>query len=182
MLAHRPRAAVAQAIIEALIVGVVEALVLQRPFKVPVDLGHEAEVRPLVTHSLSSPGPKRLGPNAPGALEDVRQHQHRHVAAHAVALTGDLHEFVSHGVLRRWITIVQLEGVGPAWEKRIAPKRQQHIALGPFDPGIVLWSPRKGKFRPLDEVLRMILNPRVAESHMVRYKIKHQPQAALAKP
>ena len=48
MLAHRPRVPLAQAVVEPFVVGVIESLLLQRPFQVPVDLGHEAEVRILL--------------------------------------------------------------------------------------------------------------------------------------
>ena len=45
VLAHRARRAGAQAIVEALVVGEVEPLLLQRPLEVPVGLGDEQELR-----------------------------------------------------------------------------------------------------------------------------------------
>ena len=92
VLADRPDVAVAQPIVQPLVVGVVESLLLQRPFEIPVDLGHEAEAGRLLAHARGGSRPEGLRAEAPRPLEHVGQHQHRHVAAHAVALSGDLHE------------------------------------------------------------------------------------------
>jgi hypothetical protein len=89
MLAHRPRLAAAEAVVEAFVVRVVEPLLLQLPLEVPVDLGHEAEARHPLPHPPRRIGPEGRRPAAPGPLEDVGQDEHRHVAAHAVALPGD---------------------------------------------------------------------------------------------
>ena len=43
MLAHRSRLAFSQPVVEAFVVGVVEALLVHRPFEIPIDLCHEAE-------------------------------------------------------------------------------------------------------------------------------------------
>src|SRR5215831_1223672 len=71
MLSHRAGMAVAQAVVESLIVGIVEPLLLQRPFQVPVNLGHEAETRRLLAHTLRCLGPKGFGLDTPGTLKDV---------------------------------------------------------------------------------------------------------------
>jgi len=81
VLAHEPRVSLAQPVVEALVVGVVEALLHHRRLGVPVD---------------------------PGAFEDLRQNQHRHVAAHGVALLGDHQQFADHRLLRRRIRVVEL--------------------------------------------------------------------------
>ena len=47
VLAHRARRAVLEAVVEPLVVGVVEPLLLQRPLEVPVHLGDEQEPRRL---------------------------------------------------------------------------------------------------------------------------------------
>src|SRR5262245_62289691 len=52
VLAHGPGLTGMEAIVEPLVVCVVEALLLQRPLEVPVDLGHEAEVRHSLPHAL----------------------------------------------------------------------------------------------------------------------------------
>ena len=53
MLADGPGMAFAEAVVEPLVVGVVEALLLERPFQVPVDLGHEAEAGMLAARTRS---------------------------------------------------------------------------------------------------------------------------------
>ena len=91
---HRGGVLVGEPVVEALVVAVVESLLLQRPLAIPVGLRDEDEVgmdvlddrdrrRPVL---VSGPRPATC---APRALEDVVHHQHRHVAAHAVALSGD---------------------------------------------------------------------------------------------
>ena len=45
MLPRRSRVTLAQPIVQSLVVGVVEPLLLHGPFEVPVDLRHEAESR-----------------------------------------------------------------------------------------------------------------------------------------
>ena len=85
MLAHRPGVTLAQPIVEPFIVGVIESLLLHRPFPVPVDFGHELEVRMFASYRLGGLGPEEISVDAPRAFEHVGQDQHRHVAAHAVA-------------------------------------------------------------------------------------------------
>src|SRR5205823_3197630 len=59
MLAHRPGMMVAEAVVESFVVGVVETLLLQGPFQVPVDLGHEQKARNPFAHALGSLWPKQ---------------------------------------------------------------------------------------------------------------------------
>ena len=138
VLAHRPGVPVAEAVVQPLVVGVIEALLLQRPFQVPVDLGHEAEVRDTLAHAPGRLRPEGLGLDAPGPLEDVGQDQHGHVAAHAVALPGDLHQLADHRLLRGRVAVVELQRVRPAGEVRIAPVGQEQVAALALDPGVVL--------------------------------------------
>ena len=86
VLANRPRMLLAQAVVEPLVVRVIESLLLHRPFEIPVDFGHEAEAGDLLANLRDDARPERLRPAAPRALEDVGQDEHGHVAAHAVAL------------------------------------------------------------------------------------------------
>ena len=84
----------AQTVVQALVVGVVEALLLQRPFEVPVDLNHEEEAWGALAHPPSRLRPEQRCPLARDAFEDVGQDQHGHVATDAVALAGDFQEDV----------------------------------------------------------------------------------------
>ena len=57
MLAHRPGVTLAEAVVQPFVVRVIESLLLQRPFQVPVGLGHEAGVGNLLPYT-----PGRLRP------------------------------------------------------------------------------------------------------------------------
>src|SRR5262249_28676097 len=63
--AYGPRMPIAQPVVQPLVIGVVEALLLHRPFQIPVDLGHEQEFRMLLPNRGDCPWPERLGPVAP---------------------------------------------------------------------------------------------------------------------
>ena len=120
MLAHGPGVVVAEAVVQPLVVGVVEPLLLHRPLEVPIDFGHEAEAGHPLADALRRLGPEERGAAAPGALEHIGQDEHRHVAANAVALAGDPDELADHRLLRRRIAVVELQRVGPAGEIRVA--------------------------------------------------------------
>src|SRR5436190_14955282 len=51
VLAYRTGASLAEAIIKSLVVSVIESLLLERPFEVPVNLGKEAKVRMTFAHA-----------------------------------------------------------------------------------------------------------------------------------
>ena len=119
MLAHRPGVTLAQAVVQPLVVGVIESLLLHRPFPVPVDLGHELEVRMFAPHGLGCLRPEEVSPDAPSAFEHVGQDQHGHVAAHAVALPGDSLQLADHRLLQFRVAVVELQGVGPALKVRV---------------------------------------------------------------
>src|SRR6516225_7209154 len=76
-------------LIEALIVTIGKTLLLQGPFEIPIHLSHKGEVRIFLVDRRGRLRPERLRRQSPSALEYVRQKQHRHVAAYAVALAGD---------------------------------------------------------------------------------------------
>src|SRR5262245_114997 len=79
MLPYRSGTALAQAIVETLVVRVVEPLLLHGPFEVPIDLGHEAEPRAPRAYRSYRLGPEERRATSPGAREDVGQDQHRHI-------------------------------------------------------------------------------------------------------
>ena len=89
MLAHRSGLPLTQAVVQPFVVGVIEPLLLQRPFQVPVDLGHAQEVRIFPPHGLGCLRPEEVSPDAPTPFEHVGQDEHGHVAAHAIAWPGD---------------------------------------------------------------------------------------------
>jgi hypothetical protein len=87
------RVVIAQPVVQTLVVGVVEPLLLERVLHVPVDFGEQQKIGRLRLHLGDGRGPELdAGPvelPAPRAQENVVREQHRHVAAHAVATPGD---------------------------------------------------------------------------------------------
>ncbi len=126
-------------------------------------------------------GQKR-GALAPCPLEHVGQNEHRHVASHTIALTGDLHQLADHRFLRGGIRVVELQGVGPSGEIRIAAIGEKKISCLAFHPGVIKRCAGKIQFRAGDEILGMFLHPRMIQPHVIRDKIEHQSQPAVAKP
>jgi hypothetical protein len=169
---------VAQAIVESLVVGVIEPLLLERPFEVPVDLGHEGEAGSVLAHSPCGVGPEGLRANIPRPFEHVGEHQHGHVAADAVALTGDFDQFRDHGVLGGWIAVIELQRVGPGREVRIPPVGEHTIAARSLDPRIVLRRASQVSFGALHVVLGVLFHPRMIQTGVVGHEIEEQPQAA----
>src|SRR5262245_25447152 len=53
VIADRPGVMLAQPIVESLVIGVIETLLLQGPFEIPVGLRHERELRNNLTNTLS---------------------------------------------------------------------------------------------------------------------------------
>ena len=82
--------------------------------------------------------PEGLRLYSPGPFKDIRKHKHRHVAAHAVALPGNLQQLPDHRFLRGRVAIVELKGIRPARKVRVAPMGQKQIAALALDPRIVL--------------------------------------------
>src|SRR6185503_3152839 len=86
MFAHGAGMAVAQAIVEPLVVGVIKPLLLESPFLIPIDFGHEAEIGMVLSDRMRGARPKEQRPLTPRAIENFGQDEHGHVAAQTVAL------------------------------------------------------------------------------------------------
>ena len=138
VLAHGPSVLLSQSVVQALVVGVVEALLLQRPFHVPVDLGHEQEVRMFPSHGLGRLRPEGIGPDAPGAFEHSGHDEHGHVAAHAIALAGDSLQLADHCLLQFRVGIVELQRVGPTVKVRVSAVGEQQRPVFRFHPAVIL--------------------------------------------
>ena len=183
MLAHRPGVALAEAVVQAFVVGVIESLLLHRPFAIPVDLRHELEVRMVPPHGLDGLRPERLRPDAPRAFEDVGQDQHGHVAAHAVALPGDPHQFADHRLLQLRVAIIELQRVGPAVEVRVPAVRQHQRPVVPWARGRSCCGEQSQiVLAARDEVVRVLVDPRVIRGHVVGDEVEHQLQSACVQP
>src|SRR5688572_13624266 len=66
MLADWPHVTVVKAIVQALVVGVVEALLVHLRFTVPIHFGHETEFRRAPAHPLRRLGPEQWRTTTPG--------------------------------------------------------------------------------------------------------------------
>ena len=169
----------AQAVVEPLVVRVVEALLQHRPLEVPVDLGHEAESRRARPNALGHPRPEQRRPAAPGPLEDVGQDEHRHVAPHAVALPADLQQLVLHRLLRGRVAVVQLERVRPPARSRGRGRRPGSGRPPPLHPRVVLRRPRQVELGSSNVVLGVALDPRVVQRGVIGDEVEHEPKTAL---
>jgi hypothetical protein len=120
------RVALAEEVVQLLVVDEVEAFLVQPVLQPPVRLGEEQEARLAREHGRDRRPPealqRRLRPQAafPCPRKDVRQHEHGHVAADAVALGGDAAEDLLHGLASGAARVVDLGGVGPGREVRVA--------------------------------------------------------------
>ena len=124
-------------------------------------------------------GPEERSATTPGALEDVGQDEHGHVAPHAVALHGDLQKLAAHGVLRCRIAVIELQRVGLAAAVRIASVREHPVDAAYTKTRVVLRRLRQVGLGAGEEVLRVCFDPRMIRRHVVGDKIEHQSQAAI---
>ena len=167
-------------VVEPLVVAVVEALLLERVLEVPVGLGQEHEVASASLDGIDQRRPVLpvgTGPRAiaPGALEHVVHHQHRHVAPHAVALVGDGRDGVGGGAPEIGRERVQLDDVRPRREVRVAAVGEHAIPDADEGRGVA----REVLVIALHEVLGVRRGPRMVGRDVVRHEVEQQPEAAL---
>src|SRR6516164_10697588 len=176
--ADRPGMAVSQAVVKPLVVTIVEALLVQGPFEVPINLGHKGEGRIFLADRRGRLRPEWVRRQSPSALKNVRQQQHRHVAAHTVALAGNADQLVDPRLLQFGIGVVELQGIRPARKVGIAPIGQYLRSAVGLDPQVVRRCLRQRLLAAVDIELGMGLDPRMVRGGMVRHEIEHQLDAA----
>ena len=125
-----------------------------------------------VQYSWSGDG---AGPFAPRAREDVVQHQHRHVAAHAVGLLGDVDQRVGRGLAQAGRERVELGDVRPRREVRVAAAGDDGVA----DREEARRLAGEVVGGALDEVLGMVDEPGVVGGDVVGHEVDEQPHPAL---
>src|SRR4030095_12453188 len=96
---------------------------------------------------------------APGARDDVGQHEHGHVAADAIALARDALEHREHCLAKPRVAVVDLERVGPAREIRVAPVGEDEGPAIGDDAAVVLRLARQVVVAAAHVVLRMLAGP-----------------------
>src|SRR6201999_3542179 len=97
----------------------------------------------------------RQGPIAPRAAKDLWLDQHGHVAADAVAAIRHAPELGDHRLAQPGVAIVELDGVGPPREVRVAAEGQDLAAARGRERAPVLRLALLVVLRALDEVLRV---------------------------
>ena len=157
MQAHALRALVLQTVVQPLVVAEIEAVLLQLPLHVPVGFGNEQEVRVGAldrrNHVVPVLGRGSVpGAAAPGPLEHVVQQQHRHVAANAVALSGNVGQGFDHRLAQAGLKGIQLQDVRPGRKVGIASAGQKVIVYLNVGPGRVLRVPAAS----VNEVVEML--------------------------
>ena len=95
MLPYRLDLSMFQPVIQPLIVAIVESLLLQFPFEIPVRFSHKEELPMAPSYGGDQLGPilsRRLltGPLPPRPFKDRIDEQHCHIAPHAVALCREI--------------------------------------------------------------------------------------------
>ncbi len=181
-----------EAVVQALVIGVIEALLLKRPFQVPVDFGQEDEfrvggagagdgLRPErgVNGRRAVGGQRLLAPDAPN---DVGQQQHRHVAADGVAAVGHAQQLADHGAAQGGGAVVELHRVGPAGEVGVAAVGQDARAVARRDPAVVMRLARQVAVVASQVILRVFPHPGVVDGRVVGHEVQEQAQAAAAQP
>ena len=82
--------------------------------------------------------PERVRRNLPGALENLGQQQHRHVAAQTVAFAGNGEQLVDPRCLQLGVGVIELQRVRPPGKIGIAPIRQNLGSVVGIDPQVIL--------------------------------------------
>src|SRR5215217_1524810 len=123
-----------KAVVEAFVVTVIKPLLLKLPFLVPVRLSHEENVGMTLPHSLDHFRPvlffrTRPCTMSPCALEDGRHEQHRHIAAHPVALCGKRSKSLGGRLPQTGVKTVELHHIGPGCKVWV-PSEGQDLATG----------------------------------------------------
>jgi hypothetical protein len=178
MAVHRVGALVQQPVVEAFVVAVVEPLLLQGPFEVPVGLGDEQEVGVALADLGDRVRPEVLGrcrarPFAPGLREHVGHQQHGHVAAHAVRLVGDRGEGVDGRRAQLVAEGVELDDVRPGREVGVAASGED-LAAGLQEGGGVAGQVVGGA---LDQAAGAFGQPGVVGGDVVGDVVEDQPDA-----
>ena len=174
VLANRPRLALLEAVVQPLVIAVGKTLLLQGPFKIPVDLGHEGKVGIFRVNRCRCFGPERFRGISPGALTDFRQHQHRHIAAYAVAFPRYFDQFLDPRRLQFGIAIIELQRIRPAGKVGVTAVSQDPRSVIGLNPYVIVRSSRQRGFIALHVKIGTGSDPGVIRCGVVRYIVQHQ--------
>ncbi len=169
-----------QAIVQPLVVAVVEPLLLKFPLEIPVGFCDEQDLRISIAHGSDEFDP--IFPprflacaGSPRPLEDGIHHEHGHVATHPVALFGNGKHRCGGSLAQRGTERIELSHILPRREIRIPAVRDDRTTRLEELPRFLGQIAR----RALNEILRMIHDPRMVWRNVVRNEIKDQSHAAI---
>ena len=114
-----------QAIVEPLVIAKIKAALLQFPLEIPVGLRDKQKILVRFLDRGNDRVPVFLGRSiagslSPGALKDLIEQKHRHIAANPVALRCNVRDRVDHGLAKTRLEGVQLHYIRPGGEVGIA--------------------------------------------------------------
>ena len=179
VVAHGRRRLVEETVVEPLVVAVVEAELQQLPLEVPVGLGGEQHLRVDGSDGgddlrpVLAPG-HRTWSVSPCPSEHVVEHQHGHVAPHAIGQAADVDEGVDGGLPEPGSEGVELGDVGPWREVGVAPAGDHGVADGEE----LARRPRQVLDVAEDEVVRSVAEPGVIGGDVVGDEVDDEPGAS----
>jgi len=176
--------AVHQCIQNALVVGVIEAQLDQSRLQPPIRFGNEHELGMLAAHFADCFLPefaiRFVGGDSPGRAKHVAQKQHGDVAAHAVAALGESAKRGDVRIARGTTAQIDLHGVGPALEIRIAAMGEDAFdSVGPEVDEPIRGRLAKVADRSLDEPVGVLVEPQVVAPQVIADEVEDQPKAHL---
>src|SRR6516162_6678097 len=171
-----------QTVIESLVIAEVEPVLLQFPLKVPIRLRYEEEAGMLSFHRRDDVSPvlcrgSEARATPPGAFEDCIQQKHRHVATYAVALAGYVPQSCDHCLSQPRLKSIELQHIRPCGEIGVPAASVDSLMY----LNVRRWVLTDIFGSPLNEVLRMLVDPGVIRRYVVGHKIEDETHAALSK-
>ena len=122
---------VLQPVVELLVVAEVESLLLKLPLQIPVRLCDEKKIRiRLFDARISQASTPSLAEDRLGFPTFARrsiQHKHRHIAADAIALIGDIGHRLEGSLSEPGLKNIQLQNIWPGWENMDPVRTRKHF-------------------------------------------------------
>ena len=148
---------------------------------IPVRLRHEEALRNRRPRFGPEFGRRRCArlQTLPRVRENVGEHQHRHVAPHAVGVFRHLPQLADERSPHLHVAVIQLRHIGPRREKRIAAARDEpNVAIAQLDRPECGGRLTECRGVSGDEPVRVVGHPGMVEPDMVGDEIDNQVHAA----
>src|SRR5215470_8782019 len=167
--------AVLNSIVKGLVIAKIEAFLLELPLHSPIGLGNKAETRMLLLDGRDDFDPVfgsrwLSGAPAPCTFKNCIQEKHGHITADSIALFSYARYSFDGGLSQAWFKGVQLQDVGPCREIGV-PSTSKYRSPQFYKRE---WVVTDVAAISTNEVLRMLMNPRVIWRDMIGNKIENQ--------